>query len=107
MSQFDMDSLFAQARAMQEKLQQTQSQLAGRTVTGQSGGGMVTVTANGLQEIVSVRLDPQCVDNRDIRMLEDLIVAAMNQALREAKALAEREMGNATGLAGLMGGLKP
>ena len=84
-----------------------QAELAKKTVTGQSGGGMVTVTANGILEIVSVRLDPLCVDNRDVKMLEDLIFAATNQALREARALAERELGSVTGVEGLLGGLRP
>lgn len=105
MSQFDMSQIFEQAKVLQERLAKVQAELGNKTVTGQAGGGMVTVTANGLQQIVAVRLDPLCVDNRDVKMLEDLITAATNQALREAKELAERELGSATGLAGMLGGL--
>jgi hypothetical protein len=108
MSQFDLGGLLEQARAMQQKLADAQAKLATKTVTGQAGGGMVTVTANGQQQITAVKLEPQCVDPRDISMLEDLILAATNQALREAKSLAERELGAVAGmpnLPGMFGGL--
>lgn len=100
MSQFDLEKLFEQAKSMQERLASVQQELGRKTVTGQAGGGMVTVEANGLLEVTSIKLEPQCVDPRDIRMLEDLIVAATNQALREARSMAEREMGAAAGLFG-------
>lgn len=106
MSDFDMGQILEQARQMQEQLQKTQEQLAGKTVTGQAGGGMVTVTANGRLEIVSVKLDPVCVDARDVGMLEDLVLAATNQALSEARALAERELGSASGLGSMLGQMK-
>lgn len=98
MSQFDLEKVFEQARAMQERMEGAKKDLAEKTVTGESGGGMVKVVANGLLEINSISIEPQCVDARDVQMLEDLIVAATNQALREARALAEREMGAAAGL---------
>ena len=90
---------------MQQKLADAQAELAKKTVTGQSGGGMVTVTMNGQQQVVSVKLDPLCVDARDVPMLQDLILAAMNQALRESRTLAEQALGAAAGLGGLPGGL--
>lgn len=105
MSQFDLGGLIEQARVMQQKLADVQAELAKKTVTGQAGGGMVTVTVNGQQQVVSVKLEPQCVDARDIGMLEDLIVAATNQALGESRAMAQRELGAATGLPGMPGGL--
>jgi len=105
MSQFDMEKLLEQAKALQTKIASVQQELGRKTVTGQSGGGLVTVTANGLLEVVSIKLDPICVDNRDVKMLEDLVLAATNQALREARTLGEREMSSATGMGGLMGGL--
>ena len=107
MSQFDLNALLEQARQLQQKMSDTQARLASKTVTGQAGGGMVTVTANGALELTSVKLDPLCVDPRDIKMLEDLIIAATNQALREARQLMEREMGAATGMAGMLSGLQP
>ncbi len=110
MSGFDLEKLMDQARQVQQKMASAQAVLATKTATGQAGGGMVTVTVNGLLELKSVKLEPQCVDPRDIRMLEDLIVAATNQALREGRALAEREMGAAAGLPNLgsmLGGFPP
>lgn len=106
MSEFDMGQLLEQARQMQEQLARTQEKLGARTVTGQSGGGMVTVTVNGRLEVQSVKLDPICVDARDVGMLEDLIVAATNQAVTEARAMAERELGAASGLSSMLGQLK-
>lgn len=106
MSQFDMGQILEQARQMQEQMRKSQEQLANKTVTGESGGGMVTVTANGRMEIVSLKLDPICVDARDVGMLEDLVLAATNQALSQARALAEKEMGAATGLGSMLDQLK-
>lgn len=93
MGSFDLDSLLSQAKVMQQRLAEAQGELAKKTVVGESGGGMVRVTVNGRLEVVSIKLDPLCVDNRDVRMLEDLVMLAMNQAMREARALAERELG--------------
>jgi DNA-binding YbaB/EbfC family protein len=104
MSQFDLNALLEQAKSMQEKMQAAQAELGKKSVTGQAGGGMVTVTVNGLLELTSIKLDPLCVDARDIKMLEDLITAATNQALREARSLAERELGAASGLGNMLGG---
>lgn len=110
MSQFDFESLLGQAKAMQDRLSSAQEQLARKTVSGEAGGGMVTVQVNGVQEVLSVKLEPQCVDPRDIRMLEDLLVAAVNRALAESRALAQREMNAAAGLPldalGGLGGLR-
>lgn len=106
MSDFDMGQILEQARQMQEKMQKSQEQLAGQTVTGESGGGMVSVTVNGRMELVALKLDPVCVDARDVGMLEDLVLAATNQALSQAKALAEKEMGAAAGLGSMLDQLK-
>lgn len=105
MSQFDMGQILEQAKQMQAQMQKAQEELGKKTVTGESGGGMVTVTANGRLEIVSIKLDPICVDARDVGMLEDLIVAATNQALASARALAERELGAASGLGAGLGSM--
>jgi DNA-binding YbaB/EbfC family protein len=107
MSQFDLNALFEQAQNMQKKISEAQTALAKKTVTGQAGGGMVTVTVNGAMEVVGVKLEPQCVDPRDIRMLEDLILAATNQAVREARSMMERELSAVSGLGGMLGGLTP
>jgi DNA-binding YbaB/EbfC family protein len=98
MSTLDLTKLFEQAQQLQRRLAEAQGDLAKRTVTAEAGGGLVSVTANGLLEVVAIKLDPICVDSRDVKMLEDLVLLATNKALREARALAERELG---GLAGL------
>ncbi len=100
--------LMKQAQELQEKMMKVQDQLENVTVEGSSGGGMVTVVANGKQEVVSIKIDPEVVDPDDIEMLEDLIVAAIKQAKDKAQELAEEEMKKVT--AGItpqmMGGLK-
>jgi DNA-binding YbaB/EbfC family protein len=101
LSTLDLGKLFEQAQQLQRRLADAQGELAKRTVTAESGGGLVSVTANGLLEVVAIKLDPVCVDNRDVKMLEDLVLLATNKALREARALAEAELG------GLAGGLRP
>ena len=92
-----MDEILRQARAMQEKLARMQDELGKQTGIGTSGGGMVTVTATGKQEIVSVHIDPTVVNAEDVPMLEDLVQAAVNDALRRSKELAQNEIGSLTG----------
>ena len=89
--------LLKQVQQMQEQAKKIQEQLADKTVTVSSGGGMVTVTMTGRQEIKEIKLDPVCVDSRDIPMLEDLILAAVNQGILRAKELAAEEMKQLTG----------
>jgi nucleoid-associated protein EbfC len=81
----DLSALLQQAQAMQERMKQAQEKLAQKTVVGSSGGGMVTVTANGKGEIQKVQIDKQAVDPRDVAMLEDLVLAAVNGALKAAQ----------------------
>src|SRR5438445_4992623 len=85
MAGFDLDALFQQAQQIQEQMREAQERLAQKTVTGSAGGGMVVVTANGKGEIQTVRIDKQAVDPRDVPMLEDLVLAAVNSALRAAQ----------------------
>ena len=82
---FDLNALMAQAQAMQEQMQKAQEKLSQKTVTGSSGGGMVVVTANGKGEIQKVQIDKQAVDPRDVAMLEDLVLGAVNSALKAAQ----------------------
>lgn len=82
---FDLNALMQQAQAMQERMRQAQEKLAQKTVTGSAGGGMVTVTANGKGEIQKIQIDKQAVDPRDVPMLEDLVLAAVNGALKAAQ----------------------
>ncbi len=105
----DLNALMQQAQALQESMQKAQEKLAQITVTGSAGGGMVVVTANGKGEIQKVQIDKQAVDPRDVPMLEDLVLAAVNGALRaahEAQAAAGPLPGlpDLGGLAGLFPG---
>jgi len=87
-----MSSIMGQANQMQQRIAQIKEEVRGRTVEGQAGGGIVTVTANGASEIVRIQIDEVAVDPRDVAMLEDLIVAATNDALTRAKEMLREEM---------------
>jgi DNA-binding YbaB/EbfC family protein len=93
----NLSNMMKQAQKIQEKIAQAQEELGSKTVESTAGGGMVTVVANGKQEIVSVRLLPDVVDPDDIPMLEDLITSAVNAALRSSKALLQEELAKITG----------
>ena len=99
----NMGNLLKQAQKMQEEMQKTQDNLAGITVEGTSGGGMVKVVANCKMEIMSVSIEPEVVDPEDKEMLEDLIAAATNQALKAAQDKSAEEMQKVTG--GMLGGM--
>ncbi|MFQ5652115.1 MAG: YbaB/EbfC family nucleoid-associated protein [bacterium] len=103
MAKLGMNEILKQAQKMQEKMAQIQDELGDLQVEGSSGGGMVTVTANGKQEIIDVKIDPQVIDPDDVEMLEDLVLAAVNQALEKAQEMANQEMGKAAG--GMLGNL--
>jgi hypothetical protein len=85
------------AQQMQRDMARVQDELAAATVTGSAGGGAVTVTATGRQEVTAIEIDPAAVDPDDLEMLEDLVVAAVNEALRAARELAEAKMAAVTG----------
>ena len=104
----NMAGLLKQAQKMQKEIENAQAKLADIQVEGTSGGGMVTVKANAAQEILEVKIDPEVVDPEDVEMLEDLVLAAVNQALENAKSRADEEMAKITGglMPGMMGGLK-
>jgi len=86
-----------QMKALQEKMAKIQEELGSKTVESTAGGGMVTAVANGNQELVSVKIEPQVVDPEDVEMLEDLVLAAVNDVLRKAQQLAQSEMGKLAG----------
>ncbi len=92
-----MGNLLKQAQQMQAKMAKIQEEVGARTVEAAAGGGMVTVVASGKQEILSISIEPQVVDPDDIDMLQDLVVAAVNQALKEAGEMMAAEMGKVTG----------
>jgi DNA-binding YbaB/EbfC family protein len=85
-----------QAARMQQQMEQTQAQLAARTVEATSGGGAVRVVAKCDGSIASIKIDPQAVTPCDAQLLEDMVLAAANQALTQAKDIANAEMGKAT-----------
>ena len=82
---------------MQERMAAAQSELATRTVEASAGGGKIKVTATGAGDIISIKIDPQVVDPTDVEILEDLVLAGVQQALEDAKKLAGDEMGKLTG----------
>lgn len=108
MAKANMGDILKQAQKIQEQMQKVQEDLANMTVEGSSGGGMVTAVVNGKQELVDIHIEKQVVDPEDIEMLEDLVVAAVNQALQKAQELATQEMSKVAGgfLGNLPGGLK-
>jgi|TARA_B100001964_G_C14154310_1_gene563553 hypothetical protein len=93
----DMNNLMKQAQQMQKRMLEIQEDLANRTVETTVGGGMVTAVANGQQELVSITISPDVVDPNDVEMLEDLIVAAVNEARNKAQELMGDEMSKLTG----------
>ncbi len=101
----NIQSLLKQAQKIQSQVSEIQAQLGERRIEATAGGGMVTAVANGRQELVEVRIDPQVVDPDDVEMLEDLVVAAVSEALARAGEVAQAEMKKLTGglpLPGLM-----
>jgi DNA-binding YbaB/EbfC family protein len=93
----DFTKIFEQAQQMQARMQQMQSELGKQTVTAAAGGGMVTVEADGKGTITKVKIDPSVADPKDLEMLEDLILVAVNEAQKKAAELAQGEMGKLTG----------
>ena len=92
-----------QAQRLQKQMAELQEDLSKKTVEGSAGGGMVKVIANGRQEILSIKIDPEVVDPEDIELLEDLIVAAIANARENSQAMMEAEMGKL--MPGGIGGL--
>ena len=92
-----MGNLMKQAQQMQQKMLKLQEEIAQKTLDASVGGGMVTVTVNGKSEVLRIKIEPQVVDPTDVEMLEDLIVAGVNEALRKAQEMMAEEMGKLTG----------
>ncbi|TPW02252.1 MAG: hypothetical protein FD129_3223 [bacterium] len=99
------NSMMKQAQAMQSKMAKMQEDLAAMEIEGTAGGGMITVTMNGKQEVLSLKIKPEVVDPEDVEGLEDLIMAAYNDAKERAAQLMEEQMKKATGGLGLPPGL--
>ena len=105
MSKNIINNLMKQAQQMQERVKKLQEEAGNKTVEASSGGGMVTVVANGRQEVLSIKIDKSVVDPGDVEMLQDLVTAAVNEALRKSQELMKDEMGRLTSGMGLPPGL--
>ncbi len=92
----NMKNLQKQMQQMQAELEKAQEELAVKEVTASSGGGMVEATVNGNKEIISIKIDPEILDPDDVDMVEDMVVAAINEALREMDAESDRTLGKFT-----------
>ena len=98
-----MANLQRMAQQMQLEMERVQAELAATKVEGSAGGGVVKVVVTGKQELVSIAIDPSAVDPADVEMLEDLVTAAVNEALESSRRLAEQKMGGMQSLGGLGG----
>ena len=93
----NMNNLMKQAQRMQRQMEETQKELEEKEITTTAGGGAVEVTMNGKKEILKVKLSPEVVDPDDIEMLEDLIMAATNEAIRQIEVMSQESMSKITG----------
>lgn len=93
----NMQKMLKQVQKMQADMEKTQAELKNMTVEATVGGGVVTAIANGNQEITEIKIEPDAVDPDDVEMLEDLVLAAVNEVLRKAQDLAAKEMQKVTG----------
>jgi hypothetical protein len=93
----DFEKLMRQAQQMQEQMSKAQEELAKETVEASAGGGMVTVRATGALEITEIKIAPEAIDPNDPELLADMILAAVNEALRSAQNLVESKLGGAMG----------
>jgi DNA-binding YbaB/EbfC family protein len=100
-----LDDIMKQAQKMRAEMERIQAEAAHKTVEGSAGGGMVTVVANGKGEILSVKIDPEVARDEDVEMLQDLVTAAANDALRKARELLTQEVSRLAGGLGLPPGL--
>jgi DNA-binding YbaB/EbfC family protein len=92
-----MGNMMKQAQKLQSRIAKMQEELANKTVETTSGGGMVKVSANGRQQIISIKIEKEVVDPEDVEMLEDLVMAAVNDALAKSQEMVASEMGKITG----------
>jgi len=99
----DMNKMLQQVAQMQEQMAKAQEELAGETVDASVGGGMVTVTATGAGEIQAIKISPEAIDPDDPETLEDLVLAGVNQALKNAQDLMQSRLGGAMGGLGGLG----
>jgi DNA-binding YbaB/EbfC family protein len=90
-------NIMKEAQKLQQQMEKIQAEAAQKKVDATAGGGMVMVEANGKQELVSIKIDPEVVSRDDVQMLEDLVLAACNEALRKSRDMMQQELGRLTG----------
>ena len=90
-------NIMKEAQKLQQQMEALQAEVAQKKVEASAGGGMVTVQANGKQELLSITIDPEVINKDDAQMLEDLVLAACNEALRKSRELVQQELGKLTG----------
>ena len=100
----NMNNIMKQAQKMQKQMEEATKELQEKEVTSRAGGGVVEVTVSGNREVTKVKIDPEAVDPDDVEMLEDLIMAATNEALRQIEEISAQSMSKITGGLGGMGG---
>jgi hypothetical protein len=92
-----LGNIMKQAQQMQQKMERMQAELQSREVEASAGGGMVTATVNGAQQLVALKMEPSVIDPEDVEMLQDLVLAAVNEAIKKSQAMAQEEMSKITG----------
>lgn len=100
-----MAQMMKKVQKMQADMAKMQEELKARTVDSTAGGGAIKVVANGDKQLVSLEIDPSAVDPEDVEMLQDMLIAAINEALRKADEMVQKEMGKLTGGMGLPPGM--
>ena len=100
---FNMQSMIKQAQKMQKEMEKKQEELANKTIEVTSGGGAIKVIVTGKRELREIKIDPSVIDPDDVEMLEDLVLSAVNEGIRQADEMQQKEMGALTG--GAMPGL--
>lgn len=93
----NMNQMMKQVKKMQEQMLKAQEELGTKTLEGSSGGGVVTVQVNGHKKVTAITIKPEAVDPDDVEMLQDLVIAAVNDAMGKAEELANKDMGKFTG----------
>lgn len=93
----NMNQMMKQVKKMQQQMEKAQEELKEKTVEASAGGGMVTVTANGHKQILDIKINEEAVDPDDVEMLQDLVLAAVNDALKQVDDLVAKDMGKFTG----------